>query len=96
MTMVLKLHHHVVTLDLDGDRLGDIRPLHDARARLDMSRIRLDAEAAGVAVGLAGAHVEFPAVPGATDDLPNLLYSISPGSLDCASPIRGPSHSAAP
>src|SRR6476659_4948566 len=27
---------------------------------------------------------------------PSLVYSISPGSVDCASPIRGPSHRAAP
>src|SRR5438045_6734759 len=34
-----------------------------------MRRIGLDAEAAGVAVGLAGADVELPAVPGAANDL---------------------------
>src|ERR1700722_16169495 len=27
---------------------------------------------------------------------PSLVYSISPGSVDCASPINGPSHRAAP
>ena len=49
--------------------LGDIRPLHHARSRLDIDRIGPGAKALGVAVGLAGADVEFPAVPGAADDL---------------------------
>src|SRR3954468_17737333 len=34
-----------------------------------MRRIGLDAKAAGIAVGLPGADVELPAVPGAADDL---------------------------
>ena len=46
-----------------------VNALDSARARLDMGRVRLHAEAAGVAVGLAGTDVELPAVPGAADDL---------------------------
>src|SRR5262245_14347466 len=37
-----------------------------------MGRVSLDAEAAGVAVGLARTHVELPAVPGTADDLAEL------------------------
>src|SRR5689334_17219619 len=65
----LQLHHHVVAVDLDLDGFGDIRPLHDSRAGLDRRRIRPRAKAAGVAIGLPGADIEFPAMPGAADDL---------------------------
>src|ERR1700756_534504 len=58
----------VVALDSHRDRLGDIRPLHDGGARLDIHRIRLHAEAARIAVALAGTDVELPAVPGAAED----------------------------
>src|SRR5882757_6906711 len=68
----LEFDHHVIALDLYRDRLRNIRPLDHARARLDMRRIRFHAEAAGIAIGLAGADVEFPAVPGTADDLPQL------------------------
>ena len=92
----LKIDHHVIALDRHRESLGDIRPLHNVSARLDIDWIGLDPEAFGIAVGLAGADVELPAVPGAADDFAERVYSISPGSEDCASPISGPSHSAAP
>ena len=65
----LQIHHHVVALDRHRERLGDIGPLHHAGAGLDMRGIGFDAKAFGVAIGLAGADVELPAVPGAAQDL---------------------------
>src|SRR6267154_4136276 len=64
----LKIHHHVIALDRYGDGLGDIRSLHHGSTGLDIDRIGAGAEALRVAIGLAGADVEFPAVPGAADD----------------------------
>jgi hypothetical protein len=66
----LKIHHHVIAFDRDLDGLGDIRPLHHSRARLNIDRIGFHAKTAPIAVGLAGADVELPAMPGAADDLP--------------------------
>src|SRR5262249_24848208 len=68
----LQIDDDVIALDRDLDGLGDIRALHHRRARLDIDRIGLHAEAARIAIGLAGADVEFPAVPGAADDLAKL------------------------
>src|SRR5690348_9681946 len=68
----LQLHHDIVALDRDLDGLGDIRALHDRGARLDIDGIGFYAEAARIAVGLARADVELPAVPGAADDFPEL------------------------
>src|SRR6267154_6443991 len=64
----LEIHHHVIALDRYGDGLGDIRSLHHGSTGLDIDRIGAGAEALRVAIGLAGADVEFPAVPGAADD----------------------------
>jgi hypothetical protein len=66
----LKIHHHVIAFDRDLDGLGDIRPHHHSRARLNIDRIGFHAKTAPIAVGLAGADVELPAMPGAADDLP--------------------------
>src|ERR1700726_4579299 len=74
----LQIHHHVIALHRDLEGLRDIRPLHHGRSRLDIHRIRLGAKPAGIAVGLAGADVELPAVPGAADDL------AQPGVFDLA------------
>src|SRR6185312_1659424 len=52
----------------DRDGLRDIGPLHHAGAGLDMDRIGLHPKPPGIAVGLAGADIELPAVPGAADD----------------------------
>src|SRR3954453_20600959 len=68
----LQIHHHVIALHRHCERLGDIRPLHHARTRFDIDRIGAGAKALGVAVGLSGADIEFPAVPGAADDLAQL------------------------
>ena len=94
--VTLQIDDDVIVLDRDLQRLGDVGPLHDAGAGLDVHRVGLHPEAFGIAVGLPGADVEFPAVPRAAHDFAGLVYSISPGSDDCASPISGPSHSAAP
>jgi hypothetical protein len=63
-----EIDDEVVALDLDRNRFGDIRPLRDGGARLDIHWVRLHAEAARIAIALAGADVELPAVPGAAQD----------------------------
>src|SRR6516165_4953715 len=65
----LQIHHHVIAFDGDFDGLRDIWALHHGGAWLDIDGIGLHAEAAGIAIGLAGADVELPAMPGAADDL---------------------------
>ena len=63
-----QIDHHVVAFHRHRERLRDVRSRHHTGARLDMDRIGLDPKPAGIAVGLAGADVELPAVPGAADD----------------------------
>src|SRR5258708_20689319 len=74
----LQIHHHVIALDRALDGLRHIRPLHHGRARLDIDGIGLGAKPLWVAVGLPGADIELPAVPGAEDDF------AEPGVLDLA------------
>src|SRR5258708_7903299 len=64
-----EIDHHIVALHRHRQRLRDIRPLHDGRARLDIDRIGLGAKPLWIAVGLPGADIELPAMPGAADDL---------------------------
>src|SRR5882724_7707015 len=64
----LQIHHHVIAFDRHGERLRHVWPLHHGRSRLDIDRIGTRAKAFGVAIGLAGADVEFPAMPWAADD----------------------------
>ena len=72
------IHHHVIAFHRHRQGLGDVRPLHHGRARLDIDRVSAGAKAFGVAVRLAGADVEFPAVPGAAEDF------AEPGVFDLA------------
>src|SRR5882724_11420525 len=62
-----RLDHHVVVLDTDPERLGDVGALDQPGALLhrDAEAARLDL--VGIAPGLAGADVELPGVPGAAD-----------------------------
>src|SRR6266403_1865655 len=64
-----QVHHHVVAFHRDRDGLRDVRPLHHARAGLDIDWIGFRPEPLRIAIGLTGADIEFPAVPGAADDL---------------------------
>src|SRR5882724_6009496 len=64
-----QIHHHIIAFHRDLDRLRHIRALHHACARLDVDGIGLGAETLRVAIGLPGADIEFPAMPGTADDL---------------------------
>src|SRR5262249_11526379 len=59
----------IVTLHRDRDLLRDIGALHEGGAVLDRDREAAGADALGLAPGLAGADVEFPAMPGAAQEL---------------------------
>src|SRR5262249_25929400 len=76
------LHHHVVVLDLDRHGLCDVGARDQPRSRLHRNVVPARANARRITPGLAGAHVEFPAVPGAADDL------AGPGIAVIARPIR--------
>src|SRR6516162_9830635 len=63
------LDHHVVVLDRDRHGLGDVGAGDELRSRLHRDRVPARAHARRITPRLAGAHVEFPAMPGAADDL---------------------------
>src|SRR5947208_3300239 len=63
------LDDDVLRLDGHRDRLGDVGALHQAVAGGDLHRVLPGPDPRRIAPGLAGAHVEFPAMPGTTDDL---------------------------
>src|SRR5579884_1962356 len=81
-TLRIHLDDDVLPLDFDRVRLCDVRPLDtprdrrlrlrlgdERRAGLDRHVVGADAEPLGLAPGLAGADVVFPAVPGTGEDL---------------------------
>ncbi len=68
----LQIDHHVVALHRHLDGLGDVRAFHHIGAGLDIDRIGTDAKTARIAIGLAGAEIELPAMPGAAQDLAEL------------------------
>src|SRR4029079_4309339 len=80
------LDDDVAVLDMHREGLGDVRPLGEAvleffcdfLAPLDRDRIGTDLEAFRVEPGLAVAHVEFPAVPGATEQLADARALVDP------------------
>src|SRR5262245_22670735 len=78
---VSRLDDDVVVLDLDRYGFGDIGAGDQARSRLDLDGVAAGADAGGIAPRLAGADVEFPAVPGATDDLARTGVAIVAGSV---------------
>src|SRR5215470_386029 len=91
--------HDVVAFDRHRHGFGDVRPGNQPRPRLDRDRVAARAKAARVAPGLAGANVEFPAVPRAADDLARAGIAISAGSvrfheagltalMEAAAPVR--------
>src|ERR1035438_4593933 len=59
--------------------LGHIRPLGQRLARLDHHRIRPDLEPLRIEPGLAVADVEFPAMPGATQQFADPRTLVDPG-----------------
>src|SRR5262249_52899571 len=78
----LEIDDEVVFLDLDGERLGDVGPLHQVRARLNRDLELAGLHRLGVAPGLAGADVELPAVPRAANELAGLRDLVG------SSPVR--------
>src|SRR5262249_7874385 len=62
------LDHHVVLLHPHRKGLGRVGPFHQLGARLDRGLELPDLEVVGIAPGLAGADVEFPAMPGAAHE----------------------------
>src|SRR6478609_4093277 len=73
----------VAVLDVNRKGLGDVRTLGQRFAVLDYDRVGPDLDALRVEPGLPGAHVEFPAVPGAAQQLAD------PGALVDAGLRRG-------
>src|ERR1700730_2523062 len=63
-----RLDNDVAIIDMHWERLGHIGPLAQRLAVLDHDRIGPDLEALRIEPGLAGTHVEFPAVPGAAQE----------------------------
>src|SRR5262245_3922618 len=63
------LYHHVVVLDRDRHGLSHIGAGDQPGSRLHRNVVPPRAHARRITPGLAGAHVEFPAMPGAADDL---------------------------
>src|ERR1044072_6243565 len=64
----LDLDNHIAVLDMHRKRLRHVRPFRQRFAVLDRHRIGPDLDALGVEPGLAGTHVELPAVPGAAQE----------------------------
>src|SRR5262245_29008538 len=75
------LYHHVVVLDLDRHGLGDVGAGDEPRSRLHQNVVPARAHARRITPGLAGAHVEFPAVPGTADDLAGPRIAVLAGSI---------------
>src|ERR1700749_1234042 len=68
---------------MDREGLGDVGPLlhllGQFLAAFDRDRERADLEALRIAPGLAGAHVELPAVPGATQEFADARALVDSG-----------------
>src|SRR3954453_3316417 len=77
----LRLDDDVAVLDMDRECLGYIGPFGQRLAILDHDRIGSDLDALGVEPGLAVAHVELPAVPGAAEQFPDPRALIDTGLL---------------
>src|ERR1700727_2212460 len=73
------LDDHVVVLNMDRKGFRHIGSLGERLAILDDNRISPDLDAFGIEPGLAVAHVEFPAVPGATEQFADTRALIHPG-----------------
>src|SRR6202043_2770409 len=65
----LRLDDDVVVLDRHRKGFGLVGPLPQLGPRLDRLRVLTRAQPLRVAPGAAGANVELPGMPGATDDL---------------------------
>src|SRR5262249_54942647 len=82
-----ELYYHVRTLDRCGVGLGHVGAGHHPRYRgrwpltwrspaLDADLVAPHPQSRRIDPRLAGAHVEFPAVPGTTQDLPRPLVPV--------------------
>src|SRR5882724_1907262 len=74
-----RLDNDIAVLDVDRKGLGDIRALRQRLAVLDDDRIGPDLDALRIEPGLPVAHVEFPAVPGTTQQFAYPRALIDPG-----------------
>ena len=68
-TYGLNLHHHIALLDRHIEGFRHKGPFGHRRARLDAYIVFGGLDAIRFTHGLAGADVEFPAMPGTADDL---------------------------
>src|SRR4029078_3146998 len=78
----LRFDHEVVALDRHGERLGAIWSLDERFAGFDRHIELADTRASWVAVRLAGANLEPPAVPRASDEFavaPKLIVADAVG-----------------
>src|SRR5258707_6552358 len=66
-----RFHNDVAVLDVNRKCFGHIGTLGQRLAILNHHRISADPDAAGIEIGLAVAHVELPAVPGAAQQFPD-------------------------
>src|SRR5262245_2736457 len=76
-----RLDDDVVVLDPHRHGFGNIGAGDQARSRLDLDGVAAGADAGGIAPRLAGADVEFPAVPGAADNLARAGIAIVAGPV---------------
>src|SRR5260370_16110593 len=66
--LVVDLDNDVAVFDMHRKCLGHVRPLGQRLAVFDDDRIGPYLDALRIEPGLAGAHIEFPAVPGAAPE----------------------------
>src|SRR5580692_12723981 len=74
-----RLDDHVVVLNMDRKGFRHIGSLGERLTILDDNRIGPDLDALGIEPGLAVAHVEFPTMPGATQQFADTRALIHPG-----------------
>src|SRR3546814_9080109 len=91
----LELDHDIVVFDGDGHRLGDIGTFDEVPPFFHGDREASHLDAVRLAIGLAGPHVELPAVPGTAQDLPLARILILAGRLGLHEPREPPAAQAA-
>src|SRR3979490_2443207 len=77
--LFVDLDYHIAALDVHRKRFRDIRPLGQRLAVLDHDRKGPHFHARRVEPGLAGAHVELPPVPGATQEFADARALVDAG-----------------
>ena len=76
---VLRLDNDVAVFDMDRKGLGHVGSLLQLLAALDRDGIGAYFHAVRIEPGLTGAHVELPAVPGASQELADAVADIDAG-----------------